>query len=79
MATLQEFPIVKSVRKIAREFGRESAVLESLLDLRLFCHVNGLDFYAILDQSYQAYLESVNATAETELARAYKTSEASCL
>ena len=42
-------------------------VLELLVDLRHFCEARKIDFYSVLDASYQAYLEEREAVDEDEL------------
>ena len=42
-------------------------MLELLVDLRHFCEARKIDFYTVLDASYQAYLEERDAVDEDEL------------
>lgn len=71
-------PVPYDLRDVVRHISTteggdtESAILEILLDVRHFCDANRLDFHRLIENSYQAYLESKQGTTKKHLRESYR-------
>ena len=60
-------PASRSIPRSPQDILGAQDVLELLVDLRHFCEARKIDFYSVLEASYQAYLEEREAADEDEL------------
>lgn len=68
--TKTDMPIASAIKARA-QYGLESSIHEALVDLRLMCDVNGLDFYQIDTESHQTYLEAKAGVTQERLKADY--------
>jgi hypothetical protein len=73
MTNKLDAPIRDAITKRAKQYTLEGALHETLLDARLLCKENGLNFHTLCADSAQLYDETVESTTAEQLTADYKT------